>query len=230
MDKNQIDLYLKLNPFHQLSNVVFNILMDEISDLNLQPGAKINILKISNDLGISRTPVREALIKLEKSGFIETFCDKDGYYVSNLEINDIKKIYFIRCMIESKAIFLCAKNNNFHQLNKLKETANDIAEPYEDLDILSSYDYNFHKQIIISSENEYLIDFFNLIEKKIKRIIKINYQFLISNNQINEIENIIAEHTSICNAISFDMPELAEQAIINHINGCLKEILLRIGN
>lgn len=230
MHKNQIDLYLKLNPFSQLSNVVFNILVDEISDLNLQPGTKLNILQISDDLGISRTPVREALIKLYETGFVETFPDKAGYYVSNLEINDIEKIYFIRAMIESKAIFLCAKNNNIHQINKLKEAANDLKEPYKDLDILTLYDYNFHKQIIISSGNEYLFDIFNLIEKKIKRSIKINYQFLINNNQINEIEKITTDHNSICNIISNDMPELAEKEIENHINGCLNETLLRIGN
>lgn len=226
MEKNRVDSYIKDNPFAQLSDVVFNLLADDISSLNLEPGTKLNISKISYELEVSRTPVREAILKLNDAGYVKQFTDKHGYFVSGMNINDIKKIYLIRTIIESKAAFVCAKykkNKDFKELEKLTDK---IKKPYDNLDKITSCDYNFHKQIVALTENEYLIDFYSLIENKIKRILKSNLNNLILNNQIYNLEIILTEHKAILSALKQNMPEIAEKEMLNHINTAFNDSLL----
>lgn len=223
---HKIDVYMQNNPFEQLSNVVYDILAEEISSLKLLPGAKLNISKISDDLQISRTPVREAMFKLCEKGYVKKLPGKTGYYVSDLGINDKKKIFFIRAMLEGRAAYLCAKQKKCPGLDKLLDLADKMEKSYKDLDDITEYDYNFHKQIILSSENEYLGGFYNSIEKNIKRLMKLNFKIIIHNNYNDFIESAETEHKAIINAISSHMAELAEREIINHVNASLCNALI----
>lgn len=226
MRKNRIDSYMKDNPFAQLTDVVFDLLADDISSLNLEPGTKLNISKISDELEVSRTPVREAILRLSDAGYVEQFSDKHGYYVSGMDINDTKKIYLIRTIIESKAAFICAKFKKSSDFKKLEKLIDNIKTLYDNSDNITLCDYQFHKQIIDLTENEYLINFYNLIENKIKRIMISNFNKMIANNQFNNLEIISTEHNAILNAMKQNMPEIAEKEMLNHINTGFNNSLL----
>lgn len=221
MNKNRVDTYMEDNPFEQLSDVFFNLLAEDISTLTLKPGAKLNISKISEELEVSRTPVREAAMKLFEAGYIEKILDKPGYYVADMSIADIKKIYLIRIIIETKAAFICAKFKSYPEYGNLKKSVDNVKELYNNADKITDNDYNFHKQLVLSCGNEYLVEFYNMIENKMRRMMKSNYNFLIKNNQIDEIDKIATEHKTILNAIEQNMPEMAERAMLGHINEAL---------
>ena len=226
MNKEQVEAYIQKNPFEQLGNIVFNILVEEITSLNLMPGNKLNISKISEELDVSRTPVREALIKLEEGGFVEKISDKQGFYVRGFESADIEQLYFARSTIESKTAYLCAQFKKCPNIEKLME----LAEGYytasvSDFEIMAEMDRQFHRLIINASSNKYLIQMYELIETKIKLYKKLNFYYLVQNNLTNDIEKVCAEHNAIVNSIRLNMPEYAEKEMLNHINSSFRELI-----
>lgn len=72
MNREKLESYLEKNPFAKLSEVVTQILYDQIVVLDIPPASKLNINQIATDLGISRTPVVEAINRLQAIGFVET--------------------------------------------------------------------------------------------------------------------------------------------------------------
>ena len=70
MDQYQLKEYINANPDTKLRDLVAQLLYDEIVALRLNPGAKLNVNQISASLGISRTPVTEAIAKLSEVGFV----------------------------------------------------------------------------------------------------------------------------------------------------------------
>jgi len=226
MNNDLMQKYISQNPFQQLNEIVFNILADEISSLSLKPGTKLNVSKLADDLNISRTPVREAIMKLCKEGYVKKIPDKTGFYVTDIGIKDIVKIYFIRSMLEGRAAYLCAKNINFaSNIDKLKQLTRAFKNPKNDLEQLSKLDFEYHRHIIIASGNEYLLKFFKLIENKINLLQKLNITLDMTDNIINT-EKLFIEHSAITNSILLHMPELAEKEMISHVSADHKTVLV----
>lgn len=227
MNKEQIEKYLQVNPFEQLSNIVYNLIVEDIAYCNIMPGKKLNISKISEDLNISRTPVREALIKLSQLGFIQMH--NKGYYVSDFTPNDIINIYYVRSMLESKAVFLCAQSKKFLYIDQLKKLADDFSEVVDDYEKITELDYKFHTIIISQCGNEHLINCHKLIENKFITLQRRNLKLLLRENIIPKIDSIATQHNAIVNSIYLNMPELAEKEMQNHINSGLVHALLFAG-
>ena len=217
MKKEQIYSCLKANPFEQLSDIVFHIIDQDIASSNFKPGEKLNISKISEELNVSRTPVREALIKLVQIGLVENNHDKQGFYVAELKTNDIINIYFIRSMIESKSAFLCASQASCPNIDKLRNLAQSIKDFSNDLEKLASVDLEFHEVLVNSCGNQYLVELFNKFENKFKRFIILNLTSVLKHDK-NSLNKFTAEHNAIINSIASNMPEIAEKEMINHIN------------
>ena len=86
MNHEILQKYLDENPFAKLRDVVAKLLYDEIISLDILPGTKLNINQIAANLGISRTPVAEAVAQLCEKGFVVSRSDSPGYYVLNLSM------------------------------------------------------------------------------------------------------------------------------------------------
>lgn len=179
---------------------------------------KLNISKLSQQLNLSRTPIREALNKLCDIGYVNKFDYKQGYYVYKFQISDMEQIFQARSMIECKAAYLCAQMKICHNIDKLKKLADtDYTNNYSNFELMEDIDYEFHKLIVMSSGNMYLMDFYSRIENKIKLYKKINLHNLL-NNYEPELEKLSTQHRSIVNSIILNMPELAQREMFNHIN------------
>ncbi|NMC57381.1 MAG: GntR family transcriptional regulator [Eubacteriaceae bacterium] len=227
MNKEQLENYLQKNPFEQLSNIVFILMSDEISALKLKPGENINISKIAYELNISITPVRDALIKLNDYGFVKKYPNKKGYYVSDLELNDILKVFNARIAVEGSAAFLCAQYKKCPNIDRLSELAEDFKNSYT-FDLTKFSDFEFHRLLVESSGNEYLMEFYNLIEKKAWRyqsFIMINVSTLFDLNNPS-IESFATQHLAVVNAIKQNIPHLAEHEMRTHIKTGLEKVLL----
>ena len=224
MNNKQIDAILSQNPFEQLSDIVFNLIKQDITSSTLKPGEKLNISKISEELNVSRTPVREALIKLCESGLVKKDPDRQGFYVSVLKTEDIEKIYFLRSAIESKAAFLCAAQKNCPNIDKMKLLADNISNPLS-FDKLSSIDSEFHDLIVLSSGNNFLIEIYKFMENRFNRIRTSNLINIIQNNAI-AMQKTSAEHSAVINSIIANMPELAEKEMINHLKNAYNDTFL----
>ncbi|NMC57382.1 MAG: GntR family transcriptional regulator [Eubacteriaceae bacterium] len=223
MNRQQLEQYLQKNPFVQIKNIVFDLISEEIITLKLKPGENINISQIAEDLNISITPVREAIIKLIDYGFIKRYPHKKGYYVASFDIDDIIKVFYARKTIESKAAYLCAQNKKCPNIEKLTILADAQKNSFYDNTAVSN-DFEFHKLLVFSCGNNYLIEFYNSIERKALRYLKSNLVNLAGDYYSKHpgIESLATQHTSIVNAI---MPELAEKETANHIETALKNAL-----
>lgn len=226
MNRQQFDSYLHNNPFEQIKNIVFDLLSEEIIALRLKPGENINISKIADDLNISITPVREAIIKLIDYGFIKRYAHKKGYYVATFDIDDIIKVFYARKAIESKAAFLCAQYKKCPNIEKLTLLANEQKNSFHDNTAISN-DFEFHKLLVFSCGNDYLQEFYNTIEKKALRYLKSNLIYMTGDyyTKRTDRDSFAAQHTSIVNAIKLNVPELAEKDMENHIETGLKNAL-----
>jgi DNA-binding GntR family transcriptional regulator len=92
-------------PSHTIGDGVYFSLRKNIVNLNLKPGEALNVKVISEKLGVSRTPVRDAFIKLEKEGLVDVFPQK-GTSVSKIDLKRVDEEKFIRESLEEKAIGL----------------------------------------------------------------------------------------------------------------------------
>lgn len=214
----QLEKKLEDNPFEHLSKAAFEIILNEIIALRLKPGMKLNISKLSQQLNLSRTPIREALNKLCEIGYVNKFDDKQGYYVYEFQISDMEQVFAARSMIECKASYLCAQMKKCPEIDKMKKLADtDYKNNYSNFQLMEDIDFELHKLIVTSCGNKYLLNFYENIENKIKLYKKINLHNLLKNYE-PELEKHATQHRAIINSIMFNMPELAQREMFNHIN------------
>ncbi len=217
MNKQQIDAYIKINPFQSVKHLVYDVILEEITALNLKPDEKLNISKISEDLDVSRTPVREALLMLCEEGFVKKNSEQ-GFSVRKLDFAEISQIHFARTTLESKAAFLCAQQENCPNIILMRKLANKDFKLYENYNIIANDDDEFHNLMVLSCGNKYIIDYYNQIKSKIKKKKKIVMLNLIKNNQHDTIQNVAYSHKAVVNSIRLNMPQYAEKETENHIN------------
>ena len=108
MDRYQLRDYMNAEPEAKLRDLVSKLIYDEIVALRIAPGAKLNVNQIATSLGISRTPVAEAIAKLTEIGFVVTHPGQSGSYVLDLNLTDMISLYQVRSAIESEAAALAA--------------------------------------------------------------------------------------------------------------------------
>ncbi len=227
MNRQQLENYLHKNPFEQIKNIVFDLISEEIISLKLKPGENINISQIAEDLNVSITPVREAIIKLIDCGFIKKYPHKKGYYVATFDVSDIIKVFYARKTVESKAAYLCAQYKECPNIERLSILAQDYKNLFYKKNSIVSNDFEFHKLIVQSCGNDYLLEFYNLIEKKALRYLKSNLIYITEDYYTArpDTDSFATQHTSIVNAIKLNIPELAEKEMANHIETALKNAL-----
>lgn len=191
---------------------VFNAIENAILDGEYKDGDSLNELRISKELGISRTPVREALMQLELEGLVRNVPNK-GAVVIGVTEQDIHDIYEIRIRIEGLASRLCAENITEDELRALEQIV-DLQEFYlmkNDTEQIWKLDGDFHKIIYDASRSRplrfTLSNFHNYIKKA--RDISVQTE--------GRAEKTVAEHRAILDAIKAHNGELAEQLTAKHI-------------
>lgn len=156
----------------------------------LMPGEKLNDDALAKALGVSRTPVREALQLLEMQGFVEMSPGKETR-ISQIEKNDVFKVYLPMASLQSTAAELAIENiqsSHIEQLTAINhemKAAIDQNEIYEVLGI----DKAFHDVIIEAADNEYISNFTSVLHM---HILRLEYLFFKSpQNSIEEHKQII---------------------------------------
>lgn len=118
---------IKLDSYQPLREVVFETLRDAIRKGILKPGERLMEIHLAEQLGVSRTPVREAIRKLELEGYV-IMMPRRGTYVSNLSIKDINEVFEIRTSLDSLASGLAAERITDEELEHLQRLLVVIGE------------------------------------------------------------------------------------------------------
>ena len=225
MDQYKLKAYMAANPDTKLRDLVAQLLYDEIVELRISPGAKLNVNQISASLGISRTPVTEAVAKLTEVGFVVSHPGQSGNYVLDLSLNDMISLYQVRTAIESEAAALCAHNADDATVRKLS----DLAEAFKDSVIrkdirgMKDTDMPFHRLIIDSCGNPYILRSYELLLPKLTMYQSSMLEFIgRSNNEDNPwLSSIKFNHISVVAAIRMRMPLLARQSMADHVDASM---------
>ena len=133
---------------------VFAIIEEAVLNGKYAPGESLTESRLAGELGVSRTPIREALTQLEHEGLVQLVPNK-GAVVTGISQKDIQDIYAIRMMIEGLAARWAAENIKEEELRELQE-ALDLEEFYTakgDIEKLMNLDSNFHQVIYRASKS-----------------------------------------------------------------------------
>ena len=124
----------------------------------IPPGAKLNEGELARALGISRTPIREAINRLEKEGLVEIFPQRGAFVVQFTE-KDVYELFLIRENLEGLASRLAAEKVTPASLAKLESCLEGFKEPFREKDVqrYSREDFKFHQTIVLLSDARRLI-------------------------------------------------------------------------
>ncbi len=206
-------------PKHQtISDHILDYLKSRIILGKYEPGSKLNILHLANELNLSQTSIREVLSVLENKLLVK-HVPRKGYFVTDLSISDGKDIYQTRLMIECFAIDIL-KSNNYkldfdipYNMDKYDRSFFDNNN-YEPEDILTYFKsiVDFHKNLV-KSTNNYIIynNFINLMELINRyQVIQWKTEYKVPNIAINE-------HLNIYNEINNGNYDKAKETLTKHI-------------
>lgn len=206
-------------------NKVLRWLYDAIRNGKLHCGQILTERGLSEELGVSRTPVREAFRRLEKEGLIEYEPHK-GVKIISFSMERIKQLYQVREVLEGLGARILAKSpdkNLILSLQSLLEKA-EIAVANGEIARLSEINVKFHMSIASATGNVYLENIMQTLQSHISLGISTSLA------QSGRPSQNLQEHWLILNAIKKQDPELAEVAAKSHIRNALANILLRIKN
>lgn len=201
-------------------NRVYEILRDRIVDNVLKPQEFLNEQALSEDLEVSKTPIREALQQLEHSRLVVIIPNK-GCYVANISIDRIREIFEIRTILECAAARLAASLPNRESFLAFSESNNSAdSRDGEELRRRLISGYQIHTKIVEAVGNSYLTDYYRTI---LDNIVQIRVYFL-SRFGPKRLHETIDEHKKILRAIAAGDANGAENAMREHLNAALKNI------
>ena len=148
------DIKLEQDDFQPLRNVVFNTLRDAILRGDLQPGERLMEIHLAKKLGVSRTPVREAISMLEKEGLAVTY-PRRGAQVAKMTVKDLDDVLEIREVLDTLAVSLACHNISTEDIDRLEEACKDFERATKGNDIreVVRADEAFHNVIYEASNN-----------------------------------------------------------------------------
>lgn len=203
---------LEIRNYKPLGEVVFEYLRNAILAGELKPGERLMEVTIADQLGVSRTPVREAIRKLEKESFV-IMIPRKGAYVADLTKKDIMEVLEIRKELEGFAASLAAERMTLAEKEALGRVVEHFNESLINMDKKSMIesDNEFHSFIFESTKNQRLINIIYDLHDQFQRF------RLIYFNEFNNYKEIQASHNRIFDAIIKQDPLAARQEAENHV-------------
>lgn len=195
-----------------LGQDVFEYLKNAIIDQTIEPGSRLVESKISDMLGISRTPLREALHKLEREEWIEKI-PSGGFQVVALTKKDIEQTFGIRSVLEAYAARLAAENHTRKDLAPLEEKIKEFQSclEKENTDKLTKINTAFHDILYRLSRSPKLIRMINQLRAQISRF----RQIIL--NQEGYAQKSNEDHLRMLEAIRNKDGKAVEKLVRTHI-------------
>ena len=203
-----------------LREIVYEELKLLILTGKISPGMRLMEEELAEDMGVSRTPIREAIRKLEKEGLI-TIEPRRGAYVSQISTKDMVETLEVRQNMEGLAAELAAQRMSEEDKEKLRN----IAKAYEeavaagDMAEMIRCDTAFHHIIVEATQNKILIQMVEQLQEMVLRFRYIYY------DNFKRAEQMLSEHQAIYEAIAGGNTEVARESANVHIDR-LKSLIL----
>ena len=203
---------VNLDSYKPLRELVLDAIRTAIMNGTLKPRERLMEIQLAEELGVSRTPIREALRNLELEGFI-VMMPRKGAYVSDLSFKDIADVFEIRTALEGLAAGLAAERITDEELEIMERLLVEKQEAiiHEDMDRLVEVDTKFHELMYQASRNQRLSNIISNLREQIQR-----YR-LTSLSYPGRNKASLEEHKKIAEAIEARDVLLARQLATEHI-------------
>lgn len=195
-----------------LRDVVFHTLRRGIMQGDLKPGERLMEIKLANRLGVSRTPIREAIRMLELEGLV-VMIPRKGAQVAEIAEKDLKDVLEVRMGLEELAVKFACQRITEEQLDNLYHASRKFEEAVkrEDLTELAQADVDFHDLIYKATGNERLVQLLNNIREQM-------YRYRVEYLKDEEIRgSLVQEHDTLLEKLSQRDLEGAKQVTQSHI-------------
>lgn len=216
-------LTIEENAYLPLRDVVFQTLRQAILKGELQPGERLMEIKLAQLLGVSRTPIREAIRKLELEGLV-VMIPRKGAAVANITEKDTKDVLEVRRTLEMFAVEVACERITEEQLAALKEAAKAFEASKGSMDLIriAETDMQFHEIIYEATHNERLVQMLNNLRENMYRY-RIEYL-----KDPNYYDSLVGEHREILQAIETKNIEKARVCMRDHIENQQLAVISRL--
>lgn len=204
---------IKLVDYKPLRELVFEALRDAIINGQLHPGERLMEVQVAEALGVSRTPVREAIRMLESEGYV-LIMPRKGAYVSDFSVKDIASVFEIRRALEGLAAELAAERATDEDRERLERLLVELAECVEtgDVERYVELDTEFHDTVYKASRNDRLAPIISSLREQIQRF---RTRTLSTPGRMREA---LEEHRGLVEALGDRDAERARQQAADHID------------
>lgn len=195
-----------------LRDVVFKTLRQAILKGDMEPGERLMEITLANKLGVSRTPIREAIRKLELEGLVH-MVPRKGAVVASISEKDMRDVLEVRVTLEELAVKLAIQNMEESDIDLLKRTARNFESAVIARDIVDivEADVMFHDVIYNKTNNGRLIQIINNLREQMYRY-RLEY---VKDARTHSI--LISEHQDIITALEKRDVSQAQNAVRQHI-------------
>ena len=213
------NLQLPMNEFLPLRDVVFNTLRQAILTGELKPGERLMEIHLANKLGVSRTPIREAIRKLELEGLV-TMIPRRGAEVAQITGKSLQDVLEVRRSLDALCAELACERISNEEIAALEAACKDFEEATRTRDtrVIAAADVALHDIIIKATNNNRLVQLVNNLAEQMYR-----YRFeYIKDYSMHS--RLVEEHRIIFEAIRKKDKETAALAAVMHIDNQMESI------
>lgn len=203
---------IKLDSYKPLRELVCETIRQAIIDGTFSPGERLMEIQMADEMGVSRTPVREAIRKLELEGFV-VMIPRRGTYVADISIKDITEIYEIRTSLDVLAAGLAAERITDEELETLNRLLVEIGQYIADknMEKIVEADTAFHDVLYQASRNERLCAIINNLREQLTGIRGRSMSYP------GRLIETMDEHRALIDCIASRDVERAQEAARMHI-------------
>ena len=188
----------------------YQLILEAIDIGSYKPGDRLVESELAERFGVSRTPIREALQRLETQSLLAR--DGRSLIIASLDHNQLAELYVVRTELEGLAARLAAKHATPEEVRVLRDMIKDDRKIVGDPDALSRANRRFHRQFHLASHNRYLVQQLNLVHRSMA---------LLATTSLaveGRGEAALAEHENIVSAIEIGDGDGAREALRAHIS------------
>lgn len=210
---------VNMNEFLPLRDVVFNTLRQAILRGELKPGERLMEIQLANKLGVSRTPVREAIRKLELDGLV-LMIPRKGAEVAQISEKNLRDVLEVRRSLEALAVRLACERISRQALLELKEAEQAFEEVLgnDDITVVAEADVAFHSAIYISTDNQRLIQLLSNFREQM-------YRYRVEYLKRRECHSqLLLEHQDMIRFIENGEADEAIRITCRHIDNQVKTV------
>lgn len=188
----------------------YSLILAAIDDGTYKPGDRLVESELAERFGVSRTPIREALQRLETQSLLTR--DGRSLIVASLDHNQLAELYVVRAQLEGLAARLAAKHASVEEVRVLRDMVTEDRRLMNDPKALSRANKRFHKQIHLASHNRFLVQQLDLVHRSMALLATTSLE------AEGRGRTALEEHEAIVEAIARGDGEAADKALREHIS------------